>query len=134
MALVKGRVTRRKTWYSVMTGKKTTASKPRTRGAFGAKSDALHAAREWRAEHPGRVVGVYQVSKVKLFASPVKYTGGWRSWEQSSTIRLCQKLLHSNSWRSLEKSWLVRLYSGVINTCNDCESGGNSYHKDGGNT
>jgi hypothetical protein len=67
MFAIKGKVTSKKTWYNVMVGGKTIALSPVARAAFGTKSDALDMARQYRIEHPDQLVGVYQVSKVKVF-------------------------------------------------------------------
>ena len=56
-----------KSWYSVMVGKKTKRSQARILHTVGAKRDAIKLAREWRAEHPGRICGVYKVSKVRVY-------------------------------------------------------------------
>jgi hypothetical protein len=50
-----------------MVGKKTRRSKPHTLKSVGTKKDAIKIAKEWKAEHPGRICGVYKIQKVKFY-------------------------------------------------------------------
>jgi hypothetical protein len=58
-----------KSWYDVMVGGKTTRAHPHVIKAVGTKKDAMQVAQTWMGTHPGRVAGIFKVSKVKVFAT-----------------------------------------------------------------
>lgn len=59
--------------YHVFVGGKTSHSKPRLLDRVEGKKNAEKMARDWRAEHPGRYVGIFEMKKVKVF-KPSKKT------------------------------------------------------------